>query len=529
MNIFQEVVTTSVPRNHFDLSHDRKFSLNMGELVPCFVQECLPGDSFQVTNEQLVRLQPLVSPMMHRVKVKTEYFFVPNRLLWEGWNEFISSPLDPTNAMPYLTKGVGYPRAGRIGDYLGYPTDSNFSMRINPFPLAGYLKIYNDWYRDQNLIPYEIDYELIDGSNDSNEIADYLDSEPLKRAWGHDYFTSCLPFAQKGEDVLLPLAGSAPVTGTGTVTYDAAGLTVVKKTDGTIKASTDDLWQDNGAIKMSIDTDNVRGNIDNSSNLDVSVAGTADLTSATATTINDLRRAEAVQKWLETKARAGNRYIEAIKGHFGVTSSDARLQRPEFLGGGTSVISVSEVLQTSGTTVDSPQGNMAGHGINVGSGSFKPYFCEEHGFIIGICTVIPDTAYINPTPRWALYKEPLDFAFPEFNHLGEQEVYKVEVDGTDGGFGGTEWQEVFGYIPRYAHYKFAHNTVHGDFKNSLDSWHMARKFTSLPRLNQNFIQANPTSRVFAVTDEAVDKVLVHMFFNVQAKRPFGRYDIPSLV
>ena len=257
--------------------------------------------------------------------------------------------------------------------------------------------------------------------------------------------------------------------------------------------------------------------------LDVSDSLEVDLSSATAITVEDLRRATRLQEWLEINARGGTRYIESIQNHFGVKSPDARLQRPEYLGGGKSNISFSEVLQTSSSDQTTPQGNMAGHGINVGnSNRMDNVTFTEHGFIIGIFSVMPDTAYINTTPRWSFRFDPLDYLWPKFAQLGEQPVYRKEVNGS-----AINGDEVFGYQSRYADYKYNHNTVHGEFKTNLDFWHLARKVED-PLLNKNFIECDPDQRVFAVTDQEVDKMYVHMFHRINARRPLPRYNIPTL-
>ena len=507
-NIFEDVMYNNVPRNSFDLSHDRKFSAKLGRLYPCLVQEVVPGDSFSVQSEQLIRMAPLVSPVMHRVTATTHYFFVPNRLLWEGWEDFITNPLNNTdNPAPRFKPKSNMPvEVGSLADYLGYPTGLISDVYFfNPLPYSAYNLIYNEYYRDQNLQD-ELPFKLVDGLNGLNNIGNPFQDAPYKRAWNKDYFTSALPEPQKGEAVTLPLGNTADIN------YVNNSPTLVSDVYGNQVANASVSHRDGGLIANSVPL-----------SLDVSDSLAVDLSSATAITVEDLRRATRLQEWLEINARGGTRYIESIQNHFGVKSPDARLQRPEYLGGGKSNISFSEVLQTSSSDQTTPQGNMAGHGINVGnSNRMDNVTFTEHGFIIGIFSVMPDTAYINTTPRWSIRFDPLDYLWPKFAQLGEQPVYRREVNGS-----AVNGDDVFGYQSRYADYKYNHNTVHGEFKTNLDFWHMARKVED-PLLNERFIECDPDQRVFAVTDQEVDKMYVHMFHRINARRPLPRYNIPTL-
>lgn len=523
-NQFTDVIYNQIPRNSFDLSHSKKFSMNMGTLTPFLTQEVVPGDSFNITQEQMIRMAPMVAPVMDKVRVDTHFFFVPNRLLWEGWEDFITQPENPLNPAPFFQLPINQPvENGSLMDYLGYPTGQTYQRKFNPFPIAGYRKIYNEYYRDQNL-QSELDTDLIDGLNAKVTATTGFDiwntpqlqQSLYKRAWAKDYFTSALPFPQKGQAVTIGLAGTAPIL------YDSSGgRTSYENENGTFSTlppSAQFADGGDGTLKL-VDIGKATAiNTNNASQLK------ADLSNATAITINDLRTASKLQEWLEVNARSGSRYIESIKAHYGVTSRDARLQRPEFLGGGSSNISFSEVLQQSASDDTSPQGNMSGHGINVGNSRNVNYRAEEHGFIIGIISVKPDNTYHNPTPKWSTRLDPLDYLFPLFAQLGEQPILNYEVKGD---YSQATADDVFGYQSKYAEYKNAFSTVHGDFKTNLDFWHMARKFESDPILNKEFIEADPTQRIFAVTDET-DKLYVMLFNKIQAVRPLPRYNIPSL-
>lgn len=512
--------------NKFDLSHERKMTLNMGDLVPIMNQEMLPGDRFRVNTEIMARMQPLLAPIMHRVNVTTHYFFVPYRILWTEWEDFITGGKDGTAAPvhPYIplttaNMATGVFASGTLWDYMGLPSISDAAtgsanIRVSALPFRAYGKIYNEWFRDENLID-EIDFG--DGSGDQTA---KLSSLTLlrKRAWEKDYFTSALPEAQRGPDVLIPVEGEVDI--------EYSPFSTVKDGTGNPINANKMLGTSTPASLGRLMTKDTVADFGSTARIENIASATVN---NVQTTIRELRRAESLQEWLEIMMRAGARYTEQIRAIFGVTPEDSRLQRPEYLGGAKQPMVISEVLSTfqdAGGEGD-PQGNMSGHGVSTGNRNGFTYRAKEHGVIIGVMSILPRTAYQNGIDRsWQRFDK-FDFAWPQFAHIGEQEVKNMELFFTTGANdilnNGT-----FGYQSRYCEYKYKSSTVHGDFRTSLNYWHMGRQFTSLPALNGSFVTADPTSRVFAVEDPGSDKILVQLYHKVDALRPLPYHSVPSL-
>lgn len=477
-NIFETIGLTKPRKSAFDLSHEKKLSCKMGDLIPIYLDEVVPGDHFQVNSEIMIRLAPMLAPMMHRVDVYCHYFFVPNRIIWSEWEEFITGGKDglATPTFPQVPMEQanfdGYIVPGTLGDYMGLPQADDvvppYDPLVSQMPFRAYTQIYNDYFVDPNVGPIE----SVDPPQGAGIYA------KKRRAWGKDYFTSCLPWPQRGPQVDLP------------IDFNYANPSKVIAQDDT----------DLGVLNSNITTGNLSSAIAPTGTTPARIENLEE--DGVTVSINELRSSNRLQEWLEKQARGGHRYIETILSHFGVKSSDKRLQRAEYLGGGRQPIVISEVLQTSETVSaggNTPQGNMAGHGIAVGKyNKFKKHF-EEHGYVMGIMSVLPKTTYQQGIPRHFLRKDKLDFYWPSFAHLGEQAVQNQELyyqwNGTAGQQEGT-----FGYQQRYAEYKYKPSTVHGDFKTNLDFWHMGRKFTAPPQLNEEFMKSDPTDRIFAVQD-----------------------------
>lgn len=488
-------------RGKFSLSHYKLFTCDMGELVPCGLMEVLPGDTIQHATSALVRAAPLLSPVMHPVHVRIHHFFVPHRLIWTDWENFITGGPDGLNAsvFPTITIGGGSGAAvGSLADYLGVPTGVN-NIVVSALPFRAYAAIWNDFFRDEDL-QTKLTIDLTDGADTTTNVA-------LQNCdWEKDYFTSARPWEQKGPGITIPIGTTAPVQGitiANSQTASATGSAATGVVAAFDRATAQPGWAGNLAYitaqSNAVPSGGNRPQI------------FADLSSASAVTVNALREALALQRFEEARARFGSRYTEYLR-YLGVRSSDARLQRPEYLGGGRQTIQFSEVLQT-GTNFDANTGvaSLKGHGIgSLRSNRYRRFF-EEHGYVISVMSVRPKTMYANGLPRTWNRRFKDDFFQKELAHIGQQEVLNKEAYAAHASPDG-----IFGYQDRYDEYRRTESTIGGEFRTTLDFWHFARIFGSSPALNASFVSCVPTERTFA--SSATDVLWVMANHSVQARR-----------
>lgn len=496
-------------RHKHGLSSTFLASFDMGEILPLNLVEVLPGDTFQKATSALLRCSPLLAPVMHKVNVDIYDFFVPNRLVWEDWEDFITGGEDGDNASVYPTittpVSTGF-AVGSLADYLGV-TPGVASRAVSALPFRGYAMIFNEWFRDQDLVnPLTIDLTSGPDTTTSTVIQN--------AAWPKDYFTSARPWEAKGPQITIPLGTTAPVTGIAAMATATSATGAAATAFGTTVGGD---WDNATVPSMDTASDAIKVRTQSAG----AISGTnrpqvfADLSNASAITLNALREAAALQRMQEARARYGSRYPEYLK-YMGVRYSDARLQRPEFLGGGRDVVQFSEVLQTAPGT--DPVGDLKGHGITgMRSRRWRRTF-EEHGYLFTFIVVRPKSIYADGLERtWnRRFKE--DYWQPELQFIGQQAILNKEVD-----FSHATPEGVFGYQDRYDDYRSQWSRVAGDFRTTLDFWHFARIFGSDPALNETFIECVPSEEPFAVPSE--DVLYITANHSIQARRlvvPVGK-------
>lgn len=549
MSIFSKVSAPKLKSSNFNLSEEHRLSMNMGDLVPIMCKEVLPGDKFKVSTELSIKLAPLKAPVMHRITAYVHYFFVPTFQINSVFEKFINPKVNTDNSivLPFVLPNmlrnfaqVNQNSGGFIGslaDYLGLPitqadwlntplaSDYQESISIDPF--RAYQHIYNSFYRDQNL-------EVLEGANPSTSslflVSNYLGAtgnvnsssgiynsnqfaqlfKLRKRAWAKDYFTSALPSPQAGDDVLIPITSQVTADGDFLLSQDG-----VAPNDGPLSVTTDEASVAAGSGWITDQNDNP-----------LQYAGGLKATNSTAT-INDLRKAMALQRFKELAERGGTRYSEMVRNFFGAFLKDYWVDRPIFLGGQKQPVKVSEMFQTSQTNGTEALGERAGIGHSYGFTKGVYLNAPCHGYLMGILSIRPEAVYTQGLERMWTRKSLFDFAFPQFANMGEQEIYQKELFvGADGDANNT----VFGYTPRYAEYKTSKSYVSGEFRTSLNYWHFARQFDNAPTLSSQFVMMNnvPT-RPFNVTDPTAEHIYVDLYNNIFARRRLPYFGTPSAI
>lgn len=567
MSLFSTAAQNKPKRSTFINSYNRKFSFKSGKLIPALVKEVLPGDKFKLNAQAFVRQMPMVAPMMHEQNLNFSWFFVPSRLVYDDFETFITGGEDglQTPAKPYLEfeelmSSAFFPgikdltELSSLPDYMGLPVTQfeasihdniaggikPYGMKIDAMPFRAYQLIYNEYFRDQNL-QTEIPIKKTGGKVVYPEFNDLVKLRSV--CWKKDYFTSALPFAQRGPEVTFSLGETADlklysVDGQIADENSYIASTKIRRQSPSVLEGTVSITNTSaGASDSSFLSQSGLGTQQNSGAvLDVTTNTKADLSSATATSINELRRLARLQEWFEAKARGGGRYIEQILSMFGVVPDGGKLQRPEYLGGGTMPFVIDSIAQSSSSdSQPTPLATLGGKGTSAGSLGIKTKEFREHGYLFCLVFARPKTAYQQGLPKMFSRFEAIDYYWPQFARLGEQEVKNQElfVDKDD-----MRYNELtFGYQSRYAEYKYTPDTIAGQLKTTLNYWHMGRIFDgsteeyeslNRPSLNSQFVECHPTKRIYAITDPNEDELILEIQFNEKAKRMMPFHITPKL-